>query len=198
MTYNRYSPNVSKPPKFLTNVANFFSAGEGRNLAAATALHLDYNGEPMTQHARKPAIAALLLTLASGAAGLSALGALRAPAARSTDLATLERQIAGRPDAETWDAYGDALRAAGRFAPAAEAYQRALALDPSRRTTKINIALALAQAHNADGFFTYVSRLTMTDAKLASDLLERPELVPLHADARFTMAANTAHAQAVD
>ena len=67
--------------------------------------------------------------------------------ARATAMRQARRKVqpvAGRPDAETWDAYGDALRAAGRFAPAAEAYQRALALDPSRRTTKINIALALA------------------------------------------------------
>jgi predicted Zn-dependent protease len=152
----------------------------------------------MTQHARKPAVAALLLTLVLGVAGLGALGALRPPSAQSTDLATLERQIAGHPDAQTWDAYGNALRAAGRCGAAVEAYQRSLALDPSRQDTKISVALALAQGNDADGFFNYVSRLTMMDAKLASNLLERPELTPLHGDARFTTAQKDAHAQAVD
>jgi predicted Zn-dependent protease len=152
----------------------------------------------MTQHARIPALTALFLTLAAGLSGLALAGQFRAPAGLSKNLAVLEKQIAGHPDAATWDAYGDALRAANRPAAAADAYQRALALDPARRLTRINAALALAQAGNADAFFAYVSRLTMTDAKLASDLLERPELSSLRGDHRFQIAADTAHAQAVD
>jgi predicted Zn-dependent protease len=152
----------------------------------------------MTQHARKPALAALVLTLAVGIAGLSAAGALRSGNGRPGDLATLERQIAGHPDAATWDAYGDALRAAGRFAQAADAYQRSLALDPSRRGTKINTGIALAQANNPDAFFKYVSRLTITDAKVVVDLLGHTELAPVRSDPRFTMADTTARGQAVD
>jgi tetratricopeptide (TPR) repeat protein len=199
---NDTTSNVSAAPKFLTiwrGEAEFSShPRSNRNVWPARALDLHYNGETMTQHARKPALAALVLTLALGIAGLSATGALRSGTERSTDLATLERQIAGHPDADTWDAYGDALRAAGRYGQAADAYQRALKLDPARRATKINIGLALAQAKDADGFFQYVSRLTMTDAKVAVNLLEKSELAPLQGDPRFTMARTTAQGQAVD
>ena len=97
-----------------------------RNLFTLSALTLHYNGETMTQHARKPAAAALLLTLALGLAALGATGRLAAEKPTS-DLHALEKQIAGHPDAATWNAYGDALRAAGRSTTAAEAYRRALA-----------------------------------------------------------------------
>ena len=152
----------------------------------------------MAPHARKPSFAALVLTLAAGAAALAATGQFRRASGPGKDLATLEKQIAGHPDAATWNAYGDALRDAQRPAAAADAYQRALDLDPANRVTKINLALALAQSQNADAFFAYISRLTMTDAKLAADLFTRPELAPLHADPRFHIAADSAHAQAVD
>ncbi|HVX86973.1 MAG TPA: hypothetical protein VH253_19470 [Phycisphaerae bacterium] len=151
----------------------------------------------MTQHARKPAVAALLLTLAAGAAALAGTGQFRSGGG-SKDLAALEKRIAGHPDAGTWAAYGDALRAAHRPGEAAEAYERSLALDPANRATKMNVALALAQAKRGDDFFAYVSRLTITDPKTAADLMNDPGVGPMHGDSRFRVAAELARAQAVD
>lgn len=131
---------------------------------------------------------------------MAAAGVFRNDAA-AQDLGSLERKIAGPggADAATWNAYGKALSAAGKPGDAADAFQKAIALDPSLADARLNAAIALAQAGDADAFFAYINRLTQVNAKLSDDLLlNRKEIARFRDDPRFAIAENTAHAQAQD
>lgn len=152
----------------------------------------------MTRHPRIPAAVAMVLSGALGLGLLAGTGQFRPSDLASATLEDLEKQIVGSSDAALWEAYGDKLRAAGRFSTAAKAYDRALSLAPDLPGARTHRAVALAQANDADGFFAYFSKLSLTSPKLASDLLERPELAPLRQDARWSPAAASARAQAID
>jgi Tfp pilus assembly protein PilF len=156
----------------------------------------------MTRYSRKPAILALVLSLAAGITALAATGQFRAAGNAPDAIDSLERAIAsGKNDATTWSAYGTALQQQHRFSHAAAAYQRALDLQPDFQqvpTLRFNTALCLGQSGDADKFFTYFTHLTATDPKQAVDILDRPEVSSLHADPRWSAAASTARAQAAD
>jgi tetratricopeptide (TPR) repeat protein len=141
---------------------------------------------------------ALVASMAVAAATLAATGQFRS-AKPPASLEELERAIASaNADGPTWNAYGDALRNAKRYAHAAAAYQRAIELDPDRPMTRFNAALALAQSNAPDKFFPYFTELTAHDPKQAVDLLDRPELASMHKDPRWLPAATSARAQAAD
>ena len=156
----------------------------------------------MRHHARIPAFLAAALTAALGLSALYA-GGLFAPGPNS-DLIALEKQIAaGTADAGTWQSYGDTLRTAHRFGHAAAAYRRALELQPDLRDARLNLGLSLGQASNSDtagpdAFFAFINDLMLSEPKLAVDILDRQELAPLRADARFAPVYQNAKAQAAD
>jgi len=153
----------------------------------------------MTQHARKPAIFTLIAAIACSAALLAATGQFKNHATANLSIEELEQDIAaGKNDADTWHSYGDALRANKRHAHAAAAYQRTLDHEPDRVQARFNAALSLAQANQADQFFDFFNRIIVFNPKLAVDLLERPELAPMHTDARWSPTASLAHSQAAD
>jgi len=153
----------------------------------------------MTYHARKPAIFTLLLALGISAALLAATGQFRSHETATQSLEELEHLIAaGDANAATWHAYGDALRSNKRYAHAAAAYQRALDTEPDRTQARFNAALSFAQANQSDLFFHFFNNIIVFNPKLAVDLLDRPELASMHADARWSPTASLAHSQAAD
>jgi Tfp pilus assembly protein PilF len=171
-----------------------------RKTPLASTLILRYKGKAMNQYSRKSSGIALVLTMAAGLTALAATGQFHTGDPGSVD--QLERAIAsGHGDVHTWAAYGTALQADKRFDHAAQAYQRALDLQPDpsdAQKIRFNAALCFGQAGDADKFFDFFSHLTTTSPKLAVDVLERPELAPLHNDARWGPAASLARAQAAD
>jgi Tfp pilus assembly protein PilF len=156
----------------------------------------------MNQHSRKTSGIALVATLAAGLTALAATGQFRGNSGVNGSIDQLERAIsAGHGDVATWAAYGAALQGEKRFDHAAQAYQRALDLQPDPgavQKIRFNAALSLGQAGDADKFFAFFSHLTTTDPKQAVDVLERPELTTMHSDARWAPAASSARAQAAD
>jgi predicted Zn-dependent protease len=156
----------------------------------------------MTRHPRIPTLIAIALSAAAGIGLLAATGQFRTSSAANASLEQLQAQLSsGVPassDPVLWCIYADKLRAAGRFSAAARAYQHVLELQPENPAARINAGLALAQANDSDSFFAYLNRLTMSYPKLALDLLDRPELRPLHPDPRWTPALASAQAQAAD
>jgi len=151
----------------------------------------------MTTHERIPAIAAIVLTALAGLGLLAATGQFHRTDLAHASLEELEKQAAGSEDGRVWLAYGDKLREMEQFASSAKAYQRALELQPDLTDARLKEGLALGQS-SADAFFDYVAKLSMSYPKVAVNLLERPELRALHADARWEPAATGAQAQAVD
>lgn len=151
----------------------------------------------MTEHRRIPALAALLLSTAAGLAILAATGQFKTPNLQQESLESLEKQIISTKDGRVWLAYGDKLRDAGKLDSAAKAYQRALELQPDLSAARLGRGLALAST-DADAFFDYVNLLATHYPKLAVNLLERPEMTPLHADARWAPTYAAAQAQAAD
>jgi tetratricopeptide (TPR) repeat protein len=157
----------------------------------------------MKQHARKPAIFAILLTAGLGLAALSGSGVLARRGDAAGSMPQLELQIAaGKADAATWQHYGDALRDVKRYSHAAAAYRKALELEPDRREARVSAALVLGQAGDADGFFAMVQELSVSDPKLAVDVMDRPESAgpegKLRKDGRWEGAYRNARAQAAD
>jgi tetratricopeptide (TPR) repeat protein len=151
----------------------------------------------MTRHQRPPALAALLLSAAAGIAILAATGQFKTPDLQHESLASLEKQIVSTHDGHVWLAYADKLRDAGRADSAVKAYRRALDLEPDLPAARLNWGLTLA-ASNADAFFDYANHLAASYPKLAVNLLNRPELAPLHTDPRWDSALASAQAQAAD
>ena len=151
----------------------------------------------MTQHARIPAIAAIVLTALAGLGLFAATGQFRKADLAHASLEVLEKQAVGSEDGRVWLAYGDKLRELNQFTNSAKAYQRALELQPDLTDARLKQGLSLGQ-DSADAFFDYVGRLSMSYPKVAVDLLDRPELRALHADPRWEPAVSGAQAQAVD
>ena len=101
----------------------------------------------MTQHARIPAIAAIVLTLLAGLGLLAATGQFHKTDLTHASLEELEKQALVSTDGRVWVAYGDKLRDLDRFASAAKAYQRALELQPDLTDARLaEIAAAGAAA----------------------------------------------------
>jgi hypothetical protein len=154
----------------------------------------------MTQHPRIPAIVAIGLTALVGLAIFAATGQFRTTDLSHASLSDLEKKIVGATDGRIWLAYGDKLREMGRLPNAAQAYQRAVELQPDLIDARLKQGLALGQTH-PDAFFDYVSRLSINYPKVAVNLMDRPELTALKtltADPRWELAKTAAQAQAVD
>jgi tetratricopeptide (TPR) repeat protein len=153
----------------------------------------------MTRHARKPAILTLLILTGAAAIVLGATGQFRSRETSPQSMEELAKAV-GRStaNADTWQAYGDVLRQNKQFAAAAQAYERALEMEPDRAAARFNRGLALGQAGDAEKFFAYVGQLTAHDPKQAVDLMDRPELAGMHGDSRWEPASVAAHGQAAD
>ena len=155
----------------------------------------------MRKFARTPAF--FILLAAAALAAYAARSPLSATSQRDgKSLEDVERLIAaGNVDSTTWLSYALKLNSAGRFAHAADAYRRALTAQPplaDSRSARFELGLTLAQTPNADAFFDYIHQVTLTDARLAVDILDRRECQSKSADPRFTPAVKEAQAQAVD
>ena len=151
----------------------------------------------MTQHARIPAIAAIVLTALAGLGLFAATGQFRRTDLAHAPVEELEKRAAGSTDGRVWLAYGDKLREMDQFASSVKAYQRALELQPDLTDARLRQVLSLGQS-DANAFFDYVAKLSMSYPKVAVDLMDRPELRALHGDPRWEPAASGAQAQAVD
>jgi hypothetical protein len=156
----------------------------------------------MIRYARIPAVAAMVVTAAIVLAVFAATGQFRRADVMHISLAELEKHVVGSKDARVWLAYGDRLREQGQFDRAAQTYQKAVELQGDLMEARLGQGLTLGQAAGgkgkADEFFAYVGRLSGMYPKVAVQLLERPELRPLHADERWEPAVAAAKAQAVD
>ncbi len=154
----------------------------------------------MKRYSRIPALLVFVLALLGGIAALAAAGLLRRGGASGADLSlpAIERQIVGSADPKLWSLYGQKLSDAGQFASAAAAYKRAAELSPDDTSLQLNEGLALGRAGSANDFFDFVTRLSQMYPKLAADLMARPELSALHADARWSPTQATVQAQALD
>ena len=152
----------------------------------------------MTRHARIPAIVAIGLTVLFGLGIFAATGQFRHTDLAHASLQELESKIVGSTDGRVWMAYGDKLSEAGKFDAAAKAYQRSLELKPDLLDARLKRGMALGQSANANAFFDYVGRLSISYPKLAVDLMARPEVSPMRADLRWEPAQTAAQSQAVD
>lgn len=155
----------------------------------------------MHKFARAPAI--FILLAAAGLAAYAARSPLSAPSPLAgKSLEEIEPLIAaGNVESNTWFIYATKLQSAGRFAHAADAYRRALSAQPplaDPRNARFGLGLALAQGPNADAFFDYIRQVTLTDARLACDILDRPQCKSKDSDPRFSPTVKEAQAQAVD
>ena len=90
------------------------------------------------------------------------------------------------------------MRQARRFAHAAQAYRKALELEPYHREARFACALALALAGDDEDFYVFMRDLIFHDAKLAADLFERRECQACLAQPRFKALQQEARSQAMD
>jgi tetratricopeptide (TPR) repeat protein len=156
------------------------------------------------KHGRLAPAAVLLAALALAAVCVFARtgnGAL--PAGRGSgpgdDRDALERAIAsGHADVGVWTRYAACLRGLGRHGDAAQAYDLALKLDPANRDLQLQRAVTLAQAGQADLFYQYVYELSLTDPRIAFDILQRAESKPYLSEARFRRVYQDALGQYLD
>jgi tetratricopeptide (TPR) repeat protein len=114
-------------------------------------------------------------------------------------LAVLQRAAAdpGSGAAE-WLGYARALQSAGRHEHAAQAWRRAMALDPFAAEAQEGLAVALAEAGDSDGLFGHLGELVLSDARLALQSLARPAVVRHASDPRYAGLLAEARSQAVD
>ena len=87
---------------------------------------------------------------------------------------------------------------AGDLAGAERGYRDVLSRDSTDRDARFGLALSLAQDANANAFFDHMAQLVLTDARLASDILERKECQSKAADPRFAPLVQDAKTQAMD
>jgi tetratricopeptide (TPR) repeat protein len=163
----------------------------------------------MIQYPRTPA--AVILAVAVGlsisyalvsdksAATQDATGHSPRSLSQNASIGELELAIATRTaDARTWFLYGQRLLGAKRYAHAAEAYKKALELEPYLRDARFNCGLALAQAGKADVFLAFVNDLLLQNPKLTVDVLERCECQPYLAQPGFQLLLKDARNRAMD
>lgn len=155
------------------------------------------------KYARGPAALVLMASLAlAGAYAMSGLrGASPDPAASgsSADVVGRERSIvAGRADAGTWFAYAEQLRAEGKPAMAADAYQRVLEKEPYHREARFWTAVCLAESANTQRLEKYMEKLVSGEAKLAVEIFQRRELAPHMSSPRMSALLEQARDQARD
>ena len=159
----------------------------------------------MTRHPRLPALIVFVVAATLGALYLVAWGQVEKywKGGGNQTLDALRKQVeaegkAGAVSAATWRAYADALVNAKQFAAASDAYKEVIAIEPGKRDPKFQCGLALAQAGTSGPFYDFLKELVYSDAKVAEELLGRPEAQPYLKDERFTSLAKEAKNQAMD
>jgi len=157
------------------------------------------------QYNRVPAMAVLGVALAlclffgAGAAWRGVRPPPSPTGGADAALADLGRATAsGRAGAETWFACGRQLYEQKRFGQAAEAFQRALELEPYHREAIFGQALALAGNGDEKALRAFLGGLVVSDAKLAVNLFARPELAGVAGKPEFRSLAEEARNQASD
>jgi len=119
--------------------------------------------------------------------------------APSKDVVTLERLIAGgQADARVWEDYAEILRKRSAHEHAAEAYRKVLETEPFNVDAQFRCGLSLAMAEDRPALREFLSDLAVNDAKLAVDLLARPEMTPFLQEDAFRAIRADALAQAND
>lgn len=133
------------------------------------------------------------------AAAVLFMGGQSAKQGDGPSLKELELAIAD-PDAKpaTWLQYGQRLFEEKRYAHAAAAYARVLAIDPYERQANLQSALALALAGDADAFHDFMRDLILRDPRLAENIFGRPESQTYLTAPRFVSLVKQAHVQAMD
>src|SRR4051812_47190174 len=155
----------------------------------------------MKKHSRALSAVVLVGALGGGLGLLGAMGQFREKELSGMSVEELEKRIGeadGAKDKAVWMAYGEKLRAGGKFGAAAKAFEKAMTLDPELAEGRLMAGVSLAEAKDADGFFGWVAKLSINVPKAAVDLMERPEVQGMRGDARWTPAEAGAKAQAVD
>jgi hypothetical protein len=149
----------------------------------------------MKQYRRWPAVVVLIL------AATICAGALRShpSSGQAGELEALQIAVA-RADATAtdWQHYAEALAGRGRFAESAQAYRKTLDLAPHNRQVKFDRALVLARTGDGDAFYECMRDLSLTEAKLAVEVLDRPESQRYLSEDRFRTVAQEAASQARD
>ncbi len=97
-----------------------------------------------------------------------------------------------------WLAYAHVLRGAGRPEHAAQAYRRALEIDPFSTAALGGLASSLAETGDADALFAHLDTLVLADARLALQVLTRPAVARFSGDPRYAGLLTEARSQAVD
>ena len=152
----------------------------------------------MRQYSRKLPLWILLTAGALGGAYVYAHYVQRGGTAVQT-VAGLEEIIAtDRATDDTWLAYGEALRAQGRFEPAATAYRKVIENQADARAARIGLTLALAQGENTEALYAHLRDLVYGDPKLALELFLRPECQRYLNAERFAALLREARIQVMD
>ncbi len=154
----------------------------------------------MQHYPRKPSILILALGVLTGLGLVSAWGRFSDDsAANGQSVEALQAAIASNPtDAGAWFNYGQRLRRDQKFGPAATAFRKVLEIEPYHREARIFAATTLAQAGERDELRAYMGELILSNAKMAVDLFDRPELQPYLADPHFLAMQKDARGQALD
>lgn len=120
-------------------------------------------------------------------------------AAQDDAAADLERKIADNSaDTETWMAYAQMLQGRGDFGFAAEAYRKVLEQAPFERAAQTEISVCYALIGDDVQLKKFLRDLAMNDAKLALEIMGRPELGAYMAGADFAEILAEARDQAND
>ncbi len=153
----------------------------------------------MRHYPRKPVIAVLLAACLASAAAVFAVGAWGERAGGRPTLAELASAVAHEDaSAQVWVAYADRLCEAGEYGHAADAYEKALQVNPLNRDARLGCGVALARAQDAAGLYAWAQRLIYTDPKLACELLDRPECAGYLSQERFAKLRQEARFQNMD
>lgn len=156
----------------------------------------------MQQYRRKPALIILVVALTLGVGYVMAWGKVERYLKKKNgdhSIEAIEQKIAaGDHSAGTWAAYAEALSKAGQHHKAADAYKQVLVLEPFKREMKFQYGLSLALAGRGDEFYAFQKDLVYSEAKLAVELLERPEAGKFMGEARFAALKEEARSQAMD
>lgn len=156
----------------------------------------------MNRYSRKPALIILVVATTLGVAYMVAWGQVERYLKKKNgdqSIEAIEQKIAaGDHSAQTWNSYADALLAAKQFGKAADAYKQVIALQPFKRDAKFQCGICLAHANRKEEFFAFAKEQVYSEAKLAVELLDRPEAQAFSNDPRFAALKDEARNQAMD
>ncbi len=151
-------------------------------------------------HRRGPAIVLGFAVAAS--LGVMTAARLAAAAREGAGAPTLEerqRAVASPDaDADAWLLYARALQQAGRGEHAAQAFARAVSLDPYLADARLGLALCLADLGDGEALMAALTDLVLSDAVLALQVLQRSELARHASLPGFGELLVEARSQAID